>query len=67
MEAVAKVHLRVIKYNHDNRYNYIALNLPEAIGLVSHVIICVTERDHVLNQSLLTDGYNTTHSCYYLL
>ena len=50
-EAAVQVHFRVTK---NNRADYLALKMPYSTGLISFVIIWVTERDHVLNNSLLT-------------
>ena len=50
-EAVVQVHFCIIKYY---RADCIALNLPFSTSLVCFAMKCVTERDHILSDSLLT-------------
>ena len=50
-EAEGQVNFPVTKYD---RADYIGLKVPYSIGVVSFVIILVTERDHILCHSVLT-------------
>ena len=50
-EAAVQVHFRVTK---NNRADYLALKMPYSTGLISFVIIWVTERDDISSHSLVT-------------